>query len=179
MPLEEIRRLLDDPGFDRDAALRRHRERLVVREREARELIRAVDRLLKGNAMSRDEMFEGFQKEAEERWGDTDAWKTSQQRVAGYDKTKMGAIRAEHDKILADFAACMQRGEPATSEAALDLAERARLHIDRWFYPLDRAGHARLAELYVSDPRFERTYEDVAPGLARFVYESIAANLSA
>ena len=36
--------------------------------------------------------------------------------------------------------------------------------------------HAGIAEMYVTDPRFTRTYEDVAPGLARYVRDAVVAN---
>ena len=42
LPLEEIKNLLDAPGFDREAALREHLGRLLERRREVDALIRAV-----------------------------------------------------------------------------------------------------------------------------------------
>src|SRR5262245_26607042 len=43
LPLEEIRRSLDDPRFDRKAALLDQRERLHERARQAEAMIRAID----------------------------------------------------------------------------------------------------------------------------------------
>ena len=36
--------------------------------------------------------------------------------------------------------------------------------------------HRGLAEMYVTDPRFTAAYDDVAPGLARYVRDAILAN---
>lgn len=36
--------------------------------------------------------------------------------------------------------------------------------------------HRNLAEMYVSDPRFKKTYEDMAEGLVQFVADAIKAN---
>jgi hypothetical protein len=36
--------------------------------------------------------------------------------------------------------------------------------------------HRGLADMYVSDPRFTKTYEDMAPGLAQFLADAIRAN---
>jgi hypothetical protein len=33
--------------------------------------------------------------------------------------------------------------------------------------------HRGLAEMYVADDRFMRTYDDVAPGLAQYVHDAI------
>jgi len=56
------------------------------------------------------------------------------------------------------------------------LAEQARVHIDRWFYPCSRAMHAALAEMYTADARFAAHYEERAAGLAAFMADAIRAN---
>jgi TipAS antibiotic-recognition domain len=61
-------------------------------------------------------------------------------------------------------------------EAAV--AEQARLHIDRWFYPCSRAMRRALGEMYVADPRFATNYEQVEPGLTAYVRDAIIANAS-
>ena len=68
------------------------------------------------------------------------------------------------------------RGEPATGEAAMDAAEVHRRHIANRFYDLDHEFHRGLADLYVSDPRFTKSYEDLEPGLAVYVRDAIHAN---
>ncbi len=70
----------------------------------------------------------------------------------------------------------MTAGREAASEAAMGLAEAHRLHISRWFYECPPDRHRALAELYLSDRRFEQTCEQVAPGLARYVHDAIVAN---
>src|SRR5262245_44602395 len=82
-PLEEIRRVLDDPGFERRAALLMQRTMLEERAAQTRALIEAVDRALAalegGPAVKENEMFEAFSdhdpaahaEEARSRWGDT------------------------------------------------------------------------------------------------------------
>ena len=49
----------------------------------------------------------------------------------------------------------------------MDAAETHRQHIDRWFYPCSYAMHRGLADMYISDAQFMKTYEDMAPGLAQ------------
>ena len=78
--------------------------------------------------------------------------------------------------VNAAFVAAMRAGQPATSEAAMDAAEAHRLHIHRRFYDLDHAFHRGLADMYVADPRFTATYEDLAPGLAQYVHDAVHAN---
>ncbi len=56
------------------------------------------------------------------------------------------------------------------------LAEQARLHIDRWFYPCSASAHAALAEMYTGDPRFRAHYDNRVAGLAGYVAAAIHAN---
>ena len=186
--LEEIATLLDDPEADVCAHLRRQRAAVTTRLHELSDLVTALDRALEarmsGIRLTREEQRElfgdGFSddyaREAEERWGGTDAWEQSRRRVATYDKADWTEIKTEEEAIRAAFAAAMRAGEPATSERATDLAERHRRHIQERFYDLPHAGHRGLADLYVQDPRFARTYDDLEPGLARYVHDAVHAN---
>jgi DNA-binding transcriptional MerR regulator len=187
MPLEEIATLLDR-GEDAADHLRRQRATVMTRLDELRELVSAIDRALEREmndqpATPEDlkELFgdgfeDEFQQEAQERWGETDAWKQSQSRTRRYTKADWAQVKAEMDAVNAAFVAALTSGEPATGEAAMDAAEQHRLHIHERFYDLDHAFHRGLADMYVADPRFTKTYEDIAPGLAAYVRDAIHAN---
>jgi DNA-binding transcriptional MerR regulator len=67
LSLEEIRRSLDDPGFDRMAALLDQRERLQERVQQTEAMIRAVDAALAGlncdqkdAGVNMEDLFQGF-----------------------------------------------------------------------------------------------------------------------
>jgi hypothetical protein len=85
-------------------------------------------------------------------------------------------VKAEGDAVNAAFVAALRAGEPATSEWAMDAAEAHRRHIHDRFYDLGYEMHCGLADMYVADPRFTRTYEDLEPGLAQYVHDAIHAN---
>ena len=115
-------------------------------------------------------------KEAEERWGDTEAFAQARRRTGSYSPDDWKAIREELDGIEAGLAAAMSAGVTPESGEAMDLAEAARLHIDRWYYPCTHAMHTGLAEMYLADERFRAHYEDRAEGLAAFTAAAIVAN---
>jgi hypothetical protein len=117
-----------------------------------------------------------YQQEAQERWGDSDAWKQSRSRTSRYTKADWAEVKAEMEATTTAFVTAMNAGEPPTSEAAMDAAEAHRLHIHSRFYALDHEFHRNLSELYVSDPRFTKSYEDIAPGFAQYVHDAIHAN---
>ncbi len=117
-----------------------------------------------------------LQAEARERWGHTDAYKESARRTSSYGPEQWATIKAAGEANEAAFAALLRGGAAPTDAAALDLAEAARLHIDRWFYPCSHGMHVALAAMYVGDARFQAHYDEQAPGLAAFVAEAIRAN---
>ena len=199
-PLDEIRELMADPGFDRGDALREQRKLLEAESHRLATMLAAVDAAIDahetGTAMSEDEMFSPFgdwsdddvaetfdgfdprehEAEARERWGDSDAYRVSAQRAKGYGKEDWAEIKAESEAITQRLAEVLRSGAPATSEEAMDAAEAARRQIDERFYPCPHGMHVALGEMYVADPRFTATYEEVEPGLATFVRDAIRAN---
>jgi DNA-binding transcriptional MerR regulator len=184
-PLTEIGSLLDDPGHDRLAALERQRELIEHEIDRLGALATAVDAAIaahvNGDRQEETTMFEGFdpseyEQEARERWGHTEAYRESARRAARYGEADWGEIRAEAEAITRELIVLMRAGEPADGQAARALAERHREHISRWFYPCSPQMHCGLAEMYVADERFTRTYEREAEGLAAYVHDAILAN---
>ena len=117
--------------------------------------------------------------EARERWGETDAYKESARRAKKYGKDEWAQIKAAQEGIEAALADAMASGEAADGERARQLAEQARLQIDRWFYPCSHRMHVGLADMYVADPRFRAHYDERAEGLAEYVAAAIRANAEA
>jgi DNA-binding transcriptional MerR regulator len=187
LPLDEVRALLDGDG-SAEEHLRRQRAVVVSRLGELEELVTAIDRALEREMNERPATREDLEKlfgdgfaeehdaEAQERWGETDAWRQSRARTARYTKADWAEVTSEADAVNAAFVAAMEAGEPASSEAAMDAAEAHRRHIEQRFYDLDHTVHRGLADMYLADPRFTRTYEDLAPGLAQYVHDAIHAN---
>jgi len=185
--LTDIGRIMRDPKFDRRTALLTQREQLARKAEQTRSMLGAIDIALaaieKGVTMDRTEMFEAFgdfdptqyEGEVKERWGETDAYRESARRTGRFSKEDWKRLRAESEAIEAGLASLLASGESASSEAAMDLAERHRLHIDRWFYPCSHQMQVGLAEMYIADDRFRKHYDDRAPGLAQYVHDAIVA----
>jgi len=187
-PLDEIKRIVADPDFDVGAALQMQRRLLTERAIRIKALIAAVDAAIdsnrKGTTMSNEERFEVFgdfdpskyEDEVKERWGTSDAHRESARRTKGYTRGDWAKIKGEADGIIEELARLLERGHPAGSPEAMDLAERHREHIETWFYPCPHSMHRALAEMYVSDPRFSETFERHAQGLAAYARDAWRAN---
>jgi MerR family transcriptional regulator, thiopeptide resistance regulator len=186
LPLEEIRRLLDNPAFDRRQALIAQKQQLQRRAEQTAGMIAAVDAALAmldstGEGGDMENIFEGFDAarydaEARERWGETDAYKEAARRTKRYTKEDWARHRAEQEAIYRDAAALMTAGRAPSDDEAMAVAERHRVLIDRWFYPCSLDTHRGLASLYGSDPRFAAGIDAHAPGLTAFLVAAIRAN---
>ncbi len=188
MPLEEIRALLDDANADVLEHLQHQRDVLLEQAERLQQNIKAVEEMMNAHrdgiqltAQEQVEIFgttafsDEYAVEAEGRWGDTDAWKQSQQRVSQFSKEDWIAIKAEGEALLADLALARRDGvEPGSAEAN-ELAARHRASIER-FYACGDEMHRNLVEMYMADERFTRFYDDVEPGLAQFVHDIVVAS---
>lgn len=177
------------PG--RRRALERQRELVEEKITELTRLLAALDTALEKDMkdidLTEDELrelfgshyaehFEEYQDEAQQRWGETEAWAESRRRTKRYTKADWERIQAEVEENNRLIVAALDAGAPADSAPAMDAAEAARAHMDRWFFPVDARFHRSLGDMYVQDPRFRATYEVLRPGLAQYLRDAIHAN---
>ena len=188
LSLEEIRRALDDPRFDRKTALLGQRERLIERVQQTEAMIRSIDAALddlqvsrKKGAMEMEDLFKAFdtsryEDEVRHRWGTSAAFLESEKRARRYTPDDWKALKAEQAAVYDDAYSALQAGQRPSDDAVMDIAERHRLSIDRWFYPCSHSLHCGLASMYESDDRFRQTIDGHGQGLTSFLAEAIRAN---
>ena len=160
LPLDEIRTLIDNADADVVAHLQRQHALLTEQAGRLKDTIRAVEAA-----------------EAEERWGDTDAWKQSQQRTADLTKDDWARVKADGDTLLDALAEAKRAGVVPGSAQANQLAARHRASIEQ-FYDCGDEMHRCLVEMYLADERFTRYYDDVEPGLAQFLHDIVVESLN-
>jgi MerR family transcriptional regulator, thiopeptide resistance regulator len=188
MPLDEIRKVLDDSGADVLEHLRRQHELLLDQAERLQHTIKAVEELMNAHrsgiqltAEEQVEIFgttafgEEYAAEAEERWGETDAWKQSEQRVSQFSKQDWVGIKTDGDALLEALAQAKRAGVAPGSVEANEHAARHRASIEQ-FYDCSDGMHRNLVEMYLADERFTRYYDDVEPGLAQFVHDIVVAS---
>lgn len=190
LELSAIRAALDDPKFDRQAALQSHLAALEDRRARLDALILTVSKTIAetkgGQLMSDKEKFEGFKREAlaeneakygresREKYGE-EAVEASSKRFANLTEEQYGIMTAMGEELQAKLETAVRAGlDPAGAEGAAIAA----LHRDWLSFTWDRytpEAHAGLAELYVADERFTAHYDKAVPGCARFLRDAIAA----
>ena len=186
--LEEIATIVNDPRTDAVGHLRRQRGLLIARIERLSAMVAAIDHgmeaKMRGIRLTPEERFEVFgnikpedyAEEAQQRWGDTEAYRQSQRRVATYNKEDWLKIKAEEEEVRASLAAAFAAGSGPDSEEVMAAAEAHRQHISRWFYECSYDVHRSLADMYVNDERFRANYDALAPGLAQFIRDAAHAN---
>ncbi len=181
-PLKEIRKILADPSFDARGALENHRRMLVMERDRLNGLIRLADRTLKGeNVMSFEEFDRSaieearkkYAKEAEERWGGTDAYRESKRRTDSYKEDDWKRIHAEAEKLYRSFAE--NSGKRPEDPAVQALVGEWQAFLTRNFYDCTDEILAGLGRMYAGDPRFAKNIDKHGPGLADFMSRAIAA----
>lgn len=190
LALEEIRRTLDDPTVDPAAVLRSQRQALVERLSQTHAKIAAIDAALrrmnpstpKDDTMTPQDMFDGFdpadyEAEAQQRWGDSPAWAEASRRTKAYSPEDWARLKGESHDILTAFAAARDGGLDAHDVEVMQLAERHRLHIDRWFYPCSHQMHGNLAAMYLADARFAASFDAYGEALTPYIVAAIRANI--
>lgn len=190
LPLEEIGRLLDAPGFDRESALREHLERLRERRREVDALIRAVQNTLSGieggTTMTDEKKFEGMKRriieENEAAYGRELRERYGEETVEEHDRRFAGMTAQEWAQTQEDaegYQSALRRAVRAGDPAGEDAREAVRLHAawlaHYWTQAVTPQAHIGMAEMYVQDERFTAYYEAVAPGAAAFLAEAVRA----
>lgn len=111
--------------------------------------------------------------EAQERWGNTKAYKEYIEKTAGCTNKKRQAITDGLDAIFIKFAECKALGYTAESNEAQTLVKELRTYITEYFYICTNDILAGLGQMYVEDERFKNNINRHGQNTAEFVNKSI------
>ena len=114
-----------------------------------------------------------LEKEAKEKWGQTQAYKESAEKR--HSKEKQAELSAGMDQIMAAFAACMKKGETPDSAQAQGLVKSLQDYITQNYYNCTNQILAGLGQIYVADARFKANIDKCAAGTAAFICNAISA----
>ena len=176
-PLKIIADILSSPNYDKANILKEQKHLLTLKKERLERLIAAIDHAVKGeNVMSAfdNSKFETYKAEAQERWGNTDAYKEHAQKTKGYSKDKWSGLAADMDAIFREFSLCMKNGVDPTAVEAQSLVKKLQDHITGNYYTCTKPILSGLGQMYVADERFRQNIDKHADGTAAFVSEAIA-----
>ncbi len=184
--LDDVAALLDGDTDPADHLRTQHRL-LTERRDRVQELVTAIERELEahmsGIRLTPEEQLEifgerwdpAYRTEAEERWGDTDAWAQSQERTRSWTKADWEQVKERTDAMDELLAEAFVAGVQPGSVRADELAEAHRAELNR-FYDADHAMHRGVVGFTTGDERFRARYESLAPGLSDWLRAVVEAN---
>ncbi|MGG1631727.1 MerR family transcriptional regulator [Rossellomorea sp. NRS-1567] len=185
--LDEIKDILDDPGFDATHALMEHRGELLARREQLDRLIANVDKTLRVKegriTMSDKEKFEGFKEKMvednEKKYGKEVRGKYGDKAVDESNARVMNMSQEDHEKVTQlekeikqSLGEAFQTGDPA-SDAAQKAADLHKQWISFYWGHYSKEAHAGLAQMYVDDERFKAYYDAEQEGMAEFLRDAI------
>lgn len=112
-------------------------------------------------------------KEVRERWGETEAYKESERRTAGYSQSDWNALYDGMDAIMAGFAELKAEGASPDSERSHLQVEKLRQFITDNMYICTDEILAGLGQMYVADERFTKNIDRHGEGTADYISEAI------
>lgn len=187
-PLEAIKAVLEAPGFDRLAALKRQRAALAEAAARYRTLLRTLDATLADlegeTSVKENELFGGFSPETQagheawlvDRYGDDARAKIegSKAKRKTWGKGDYEALKAEGEAIERAMGKALVDGLPVDSGAVRGLMARHHAWVARsWPQPPTAEAFAGLGAMYLEHPEFTARYEAIAPGLAEYMAEAM------
>ena len=188
--LSAIRSILNDPDFDRTAALQNHLSELEARRERLDALILTVQKAITetkgGSKMSDSKKFEAFKRsmiqnnetqygrEIREKYGD-ETIDLSNEKVLSMTQEDYSDVHSLEHAILSALTEAVRSGTSPAGEAGLKIAELHRKWLSYYWNTYTPQAHAGLAQMYVQDERFTAYYDKEEPGCAAFLRDAILA----
>ena len=186
--LAQIKKCLDDPSFDRLAALRSHLAALEAEQERLEQLIRSVKDTIgaeeRKEIMSDEQKFEAFKQQAvahnEETYGAEIRAKYGNQEVDEANAAVMNLTQEQYQEwmdlgreIQERLEAAVQTGLTPESEEGKEITALHRRWLTITGNRYDPAKHRGIVELYVMDERFTAYYDKRFHGCARFLRDAV------
>ena len=116
-----------------------------------------------------------FDKEVQTRWGETQAFQQSKERTSKYSPTDFELAKVDQEAATEAFAYACGNSLLVTSAEAQAAVTAHRAAISKWFYECSVEMQKNLAQMYISDERFKKYYDERLRSLAQYVHDSIMA----
>ncbi len=174
--LKEIREILDTPGFDPICAVEKQIVLLETEKKRIEKIIQFAEKfktdggILMDYAAFEHTETEAMKKEVQDRWGNTEAYKSYAEKAAkGRDFDKAG------EQMMEIFASIGKlKDVPPEDEKVQSEIKRLQSFISENFYPCTNEILSGLGQMYVCDERFKKNIDQKGgEGTAEFASKAI------
>lgn len=193
-PLEEIRRIITEPGYDRREAMETHRQMLLARRRQLDLLIENLTKTIESEDGKRDmsdqEKFEGLKQnlvteneakygeEIRRKYGDNSV-DESYRKIKGMTQEQYGRMQQLENEIRQRLSQAVIAGLAPDGEEGAQIAALHKEWLGFTWNFYSKEAHEGLVEMYVLDERFRTYYDAEQEGCAVFLRDAVRAWLQA
>lgn len=187
--LTKIKEMISNPNYNRKDALQMQAELLEKKAQRYLKLVQLAKNTLSnikgGQEMNKEDLFNGFnyekmiaeqkqyEAEVKERWGNSNAYKISQERTAKLTKKDWEHLNARQMQNLKELCDLYHTDVPPEDPKAQAVVQKQHEFIHNTFYPCSLEMFSCLGNMYIADARFTAYYEKFAPGLAVYYNKAI------
>lgn len=178
--LEDIRKIMQNPAYEKESALRKQKELLLQKRSRLDSLIALVDKTLKGeqdmsfrqfDTAKIEETKKKYAEEAKQRWGDTSAYAEYEKKSRSYSDAQQNMLDGEGAGILSEFG--QNRSLAPDSAQAQALVKKWQAYITSNYYTCTKEILSCLGQMYVVDARFTQHIDQYGAGTAAFMAAAI------
>ena len=171
--LEDIRKIMQNPAYKKEIALRKQKELLLQKRSRLDSLIALVDKTLKGeqdmsfrqfDTAKIEETKKKYAEEAKQRWGDTSAYAEYEKKSRSYSDAQQNMLDGEGAGILSEFG--QNRSLAPDSAQAQALVKKWQAYITSHYYTCTKEILSCLGQMYVGDARFTQHIDQYGAGTA-------------
>ena len=179
-PLAEIKKIMLSSNYDKNIALKKHKELLVQKKNRLEKLINLVNNTMKGTDIMSFKEFDTtsiemakkqYADEVKSRWGNTDAYAECEEKSKPYDDKQWDLINGKGAKILKEFS--LIKSTSPDSPEAMQLVKEWKQYITDNFYSCTNEILSGLGQMYVADERFTKNIDKNGEGTAKFISKAI------
>ena len=189
LPLSTIKSIITKEDFDFKTALKEHKEKLLMKQKQIETLLHNVDQTIQslegGIVMSNQEKFEGLKKEKiakneqkygkeiREKYGD-EAVNASNEKFGSLSEAEYKESEVLSEQILNMLKELTPENDP-TCEKAKELVKLHKQWLS-YYGNYSSQAHIGLGQMYVADERFTKYYDEKAgTDAAQFLCNAIQA----
>ena len=175
--LKDIKVILENPDFDRSAAMTQHIQLLTLRKERLEKLIRLAQKIRDGGNKMDYKIFdntkyEEYAKEARKNWGSTPQYSEYEEKSKNRTAKDNAALADEMMSIFEEFG-YLKIGDPGSSDVQA-LVKKLQDHITKNYYKCTDQILASLGEMYAAGGEFTENIDRAGgEGTAAFVNEAI------
>ena len=179
-PLKDIKRILDNPEYEKGRAIddqiklltlkRDHLDRLI---KHAREIKLKEDNNMDFTAFDSKKLDE-YAKRAKEQWGGSEAYKEYEKKTEGRSKENIRDIAVGLMKLFEEFGQLMQQGCNPESEDVQETVRKLQNYISENYYTCTEKILSGLGQMYAAGGEFTENIDSAGgKGTAEFASKAI------